>query len=769
MLRLPADPATALEGEPGLPATGRPMVILADAAGTLERRMIEEWAARHDSDGMVTDIIPIRSSRRPSVGSSTDPRLHARLSRGDDPWVVPVRIAWLPNERDGRRSVSLIDILKLGDPRDPDPIREHVILARFPHRVRIIAGAGASAGDLEAAHLASVEAITFNDFVTRRAHRALERAERDLRGNRYKVPKFLHEEILRRSDFRDGVMRLANELGMPAELALARSRYYLREIAASHSPFVIDLLANFIHWLYRQGYGSIRYDHGQIQEIARLSQEYPIAFMPSHRSNLDRLTIQFLLWENDLPPNHTAAGINMNFFPIGPLIRNTGAFFIRRSFKDNELYKFVLRSYLDYLVENRFPLEWYAEGGRSRSGKLLPPKLGMLSWVADSVMRDKAEDLYLIPTSIAYDQIMDVADYASEARGGSKKKESASWAMSAIMRLRARYGNIHVRFAEPVSIRKELGADGVDEDQLDLQKLAFEVMYRISRVTPVTPTSVVSIALLAALGEPVDVRQVTAATARLSGYIHEWQLPTTEPIRLHESRPTAEVLNQLAAHGSLSVHTDTIDPVYHLTPQQAIQAAYYRNTIVHFFVPGAIAELALLAASPDDGVEGFWAQVDRIRDLLKFEFFFSDRTRFRQEIIAEMNDIDPSWRHRLREDRLALLAGARVVRAHWAVLPFLEAYLIVAAELAESGPVIDRSEFLDACLARGHRYLDEKLLSSDESVAQPLFTSALDLAMNRGVVDGTDEDRHEFLTEIESAVEAGRQIGAHLGKIGRLL
>ncbi|MBT8240381.1 MAG: 1-acyl-sn-glycerol-3-phosphate acyltransferase, partial [Acidimicrobiia bacterium] len=608
-LRLPADPATPLAEEPTVGDVGRAVVILADATTKLERRIIEAWADRQTPAASITDVIGIRPSRRRNVTQRTDPRLHARLDRGDDPWVVPVRVVWLPNERNGRRSVSLIDILKLGDPRDPDPLREHVILSKFPHRVRIVIGAGASASELHSAHDASVEASTFNDFVARRAHRALERAERQLRGNRYKVPKFLHEEILNRSEFRDGVIQLASMLSIPQELALARSRYYLREIAASHKPFVIDLLANFIHWVYSQGYGEIKYDADQLGQIAELGQQYPIAFLPSHRSNLDRLTLQFLLWENDMPPNHTAAGINMNFFPVGPLIRNTGAFFIRRSFKDNELYKYVLRAYLDYLVENRFPLEWYTEGGRSRSGKLLPPKLGMLTWVSESVMRNKAEDMYLIPTSIAYDQIMDVSDYATEATGGAKDKESASWAVTKIMSLRARYGNIHVRFAEPVSIRKELGADGIDEDNLDLQKLAFEVMYRISQVTPITPTSVVSIAILAAQGEAANAADLTDAAQRVTRAISRSALPTTEAISFPDASATADILLQLSAHGSLTVDSSGPAPTFHLTPKQAIEAAYYRNTVVHFFVPGAIAELALLLSDPAAGVEGFWAEV----------------------------------------------------------------------------------------------------------------------------------------------------------------
>src|SRR5207247_7828885 len=124
---------------------------------------------------------------------------------------------------------------------------------------------------------------------------------------------------------------------------------------------------------------------------------------------------------------HTAGGINMNFFPMGGLMRRTGIFFIRRSFKDNEVYKFVLRQYIDYLIEKRFPLEWYIEGGRSRSGKLLPPRFGLLAYVVDSYRRGRADDVALIPVSIAYDQISDVQDYAHEQRGGVKQRESFGW------------------------------------------------------------------------------------------------------------------------------------------------------------------------------------------------------------------------------------------------------------------------------------------------------------------------------------------------------
>jgi glycerol-3-phosphate O-acyltransferase len=753
MFRLP-DVTAPPAFEPEIEAPeGRSVVVLIDASSTLEKRMLAAWAERTFGEG--TSQIALTPSRR-RRRRRTDPALAARLQRGDDPLVIPARVTWLPDARTGRRSANWIDVLKLGDPRDPDPVRQWAIFGLFPQRVGIVAGTPASASELVASHLADVEVSTLVDHVTRKAHITLERAERHVRGNRYKVPRFLNEEILSRPEFRDRVMLLGSERGLPAEIALARARYYLREIAASHSTYLIDLIANAIHWIYSQGYGGIIYDQKTLTRIETLSEEHPIAFVPSHRSNLDRLSLQYILWENDLPPNHTAAGINMNFFPVGPLIRRTGAFFIRRSFKDNELYKYVLKSYLGYLVEKRFPLEWYMEGGRSRSGKLLPPRLGMLGWVVDAVRQGRADDLYLIPTSIAYDQIQDVTDYANEAVGGEKRKESFSWALDAIRSLRRRYGNIHVRFAEPISVRKELSLDS--EEAVDLQKLAFEVMYRISRVTPITPTSVVSISLLSGRGVPMSPSQVASLGQELANVIAEGGWPTTEPIQFEDARAAEVVLDQLAAHGSVT----RSDGVFELNPHQAIQAAYYRNTIVHYFVPGAIAELALAATNTDDPLEDFWQEVARLRDLLKFEFFFAGRDEFRRGLENELSRSVPGWREDVKEGRAeAVIDRLTPLRAHWAILPFLEAYLVVAEELVETdGPVSDRKAFLSAALERGTRARESGRVQSDESVSKALLQSALDLAENRGLTGDSRERRAEFVAEIELVCDRALRIGA---------
>ncbi|MGH8957096.1 MAG: 1-acyl-sn-glycerol-3-phosphate acyltransferase, partial [Acidimicrobiia bacterium] len=358
------------------PAEG-PVLVLADASSQVELGLIREWLTANRPNGVTTELVRLAPSRRRKSGQRTQPEL-AQAMRGDS-YLLPLRVVWSPAARAGERKVSWWDVLKLGDPRDPDALRQQVIMTRWPDRVTVVAGAGARAGALSAEHEGS--GLPFVEWTTRRAWRALDIAERALRGDRYKVPRFLHEEITSQPAFRQESIKLGAMRPLGEAVSIARAKYYLKEIAASHSAFVLDLSANVISWVIRQGYGEMVYDRNQVAKINSLGREWPLAFLPAHRSNLDRLALQLVKWENDLPPNHTAGGINMNFFPVGPWVRRSGVFFIRRSFRDNELYKFVLRTYLDYLVENRFPLEWYMEGGRSRTGKLLPPRFGLLSYV----------------------------------------------------------------------------------------------------------------------------------------------------------------------------------------------------------------------------------------------------------------------------------------------------------------------------------------------------------------------------------------------------
>ncbi len=738
-------------------ASGRAVVFLLDAASGLERKVLLDWIALHGPVGASsTQAIPLPFSRGRRTERRSDRRLLAALGSGD-PLLAPLRVAWLPIEREGERTIHFSDLLVLGNPRAPSRLRQSWVLRFHPERCQVMVAEPATASALRerwAKQGDPKDEAGFAEFVARSGALALERAERVLRGARYKVPRFVQEELLSRPDFHKGLGAAAAEAKMPIEVAEKRAAKYVGEIAARHSPYAIDLVHRAIRLAYTQGYGeAVHYDKKRLEEIFAVARRTPVVFLPTHKSNLDHAMMQWLLHENGMPPSHAAGGINMNFFPVGPLFRRTGVFFIRRSFKDNPVYKYVLRQYIDFLVEKRFSMEWYIEGGRSRSGKMLPPRFGLLSYVVDAWRRGKAEDVILVPVSIAYDQISDVGDYASEAKGEKKQKESIGWFVKMLRGLKRRYGDIHIRFGEPISLVKALaGKDaGValsgDDDggkNVAVAKLAFEVCNRINRVTPITPTSLICLALLETGDRALTVEETRIAIASLLKEIRARALPTTG-LPLETADDVRRALEALVENGVLDAYRDGPEAVYGIGPDQHLVAGYYRNTVIHFFITPSIVELALLAAAeaPGDAKAAFFDEALAIRDLLKFEFFFPEKDEFREGLRAELAAIDPAWESAMSRSPEAIrgvLRKKRTLHAHRTLRAFLESYLVVADALVglprtpEPAVAFDEAAFLGGCLTRGQQYRLQQKIRSGESVSKVLFTTALKLAENRKLV-----------------------------------
>ncbi|HXJ37413.1 MAG TPA: glycerol-3-phosphate 1-O-acyltransferase [Candidatus Eisenbacteria bacterium] len=775
--------ATASTAEAPLPLRHPRVVFLLDATSEIEQRLLTRWIADHHAPtGIPYEVVAIPPSRRRGSVRVDRSALEGALAAHDDPLLTPLRVAWLPPpERDDGPLRHLLKLVAFGDPRDPGRLRQRWVALRHPERAQVVLADAASISELRARWRTAcgagfAETMGLADFVARQAALALERAERRLRGLRYKVPRFVGEAILARPAFQGGVARLAQELGRPPADVLKEATSDLREIAATHSPYVIDLTAQLIRVLYSRGYSAIQYDREALARIYQLAQRHPVVFLPSHKSNLDHLVLQYALHENGHPPNHTAGGINMNFFPVGPLVRRSGVFFIRRTFKDDAVYKFVLRHYVDYLIEKRFSLEWYVEGGRSRSGKLLPPRFGLLAYVVDAYRRGKSEDIHLIPVAIAYDQIQDVGDYTAEQRGAAKQRESFGWFVRLVRNLRHRYGAIHLRFGEPVSLAQLVGPSdpdaepNADEQSLAIQKLAFEVSDRINRVTPITPTSLVTLALLGRGDRAQSVEEIRTALKNLLHYVRGHALPTTGDLDLDSADGVRRTLDTLVENGVVTCFAEGLEPVYAIGPDQHLTAAYYRNTIIHVFVNGAIAELALLRASEDDVVDfrgEFWAEALRLRDLLKFEFFFAERERFLRELRDEVAFHAPGWEEAVDRGPAAIqgvLRRFRPFNAHRVLLPFLEAYRVVGDALereADTTPV-DEPAFLSRCMALSTQYRLQGRIRSGESVSKVLFETALRLARNRGLLDAATPDlgarRHAFAEEIRAAIRRAEAI-----------
>ena len=239
---------------------------------------------------------------------------------------------------------------------------------------------------------------------------------------------------------------------------LEKAGEMLDELSTGWSRFSVDLIPSLGRAIFSRGFDpNIDYDRAEIETMRHALETHPAVLLFSHRSYLDGVIVPVAMQENRLPPVHTFAGINLSFGFMGPLMRRSGVIFLRRKL-DDPLYKYVLRQFVGYIVEKRFNLSWSIEGTRSRTGKMLPPKLGLLAYVADAYLEGRSDDILLQPVSISFDQLHETAEYAAYARGGEKTPEGLSWLYNFIKAQGERnYGKIYVRFPEAVSMREYLG------------------------------------------------------------------------------------------------------------------------------------------------------------------------------------------------------------------------------------------------------------------------------------------------------------------------
>jgi glycerol-3-phosphate O-acyltransferase len=733
-------------------------VLLVQASTPAEAGLISERIAAAGAADQVTA----------SLGPAATDVPGEVLDRGDDTVLVPVRVAWLPEERSGRRAARLADMMPGRDPYRPSERQQQRILARQPGRARVLVGEPATIGSLRqrwAEATGGDDPDDFGAYVARRATLALDRAEYQLRGPRYKTPSLVKEEILASRRFRAGLARVRP--GDPASLEEAGK--ILDELAAGWSRRLIDVLPTVGRLIFQRGFDpQIDYDQTQVERLRAALARHPGIMLWSHRSNLDNLVLTAAMQEQGLPPAHVFAGINMAFGPMGALLRRAGVIFIRRSTSDDPLYKYVLREYVGYVLEKRFNLSWSIEGTRSRTGKMLPPRLGLLSYAADAYLQGRVDDILLLPVSITFDQLHEISEYADYARGAVKKPEGFGWLYGFVKAQGAHhYGKVYVRFGEPVSLSSFLGPPGgpvaVDPAarRLALQKTAFEVAWRINQGMPVTATATITTILLAMHGTGLTFDEIRLALADGLSYLSSRSIPQTASAQaLSLAEPVRATLDALVAGGLVTFVGDGREPVWLIGPEHQLAATFYRNSAVHFLLDTALCELAVLRArdEPTDPVGVFWAEIAWLRDLLKFEFYFTEREEHRREISAEMSRHDPSWESRLRSGAAdALLAEMRPLVSQVIVRPFVEAYRLVADVLATEDvsagvdTLADDAEVTRRALGLGHQYVAQRRLRSSESVSVLLFGTALQLARNRGLFDPGPElakKRTAFLTEL---------------------
>ncbi len=689
-----------------------------------------------------------------------DDLLTALPQQGDDVWLQPLRIAWLPTQRSAG-SRSLQDLF-YGRYAEPGRTRRRWLAKHQPERLAYIVGDGAYLDELRERHAgAAVDDHELSEFIGNQALIALERSERTARGARYKIPRILPSDVFANAEFRTLIANVAQRRDRSVQDVLEQAARYLKEMAATQTPFTLDMMAA----LYRTACQShhearIDVDDAQLERVAEALATRPVVFLISHKSMLDTMALSLVLFDADLPLPLTFGGINLDTPGLGSLARHGGIIFLRRSFQDNEIYKATFRRYIDYLIEKRFSLLWALEGTRSRTGKLLPPRFGLFNYVVESILRTKLYDVTFIPVSVAYDQITEVEDYSIEQRGQKKKPEGITWALRFLKRGRPR-GQIHLRFGEALTIKDlaepaDLDA-GIDDRQKQIlvPTLAFEVAIRMNAATPITATAIITLILLAGGNRAQSLAEIQALARTAAALIRHRHLEIVGRSNFRDADAVLATLGELHETGIVCYLDEGTERLYAIGADQHLNAAYYRNTAIHYFILDAFVEIALLdaACGSGDPREAFFARTADLRELFKFEFYFSRRADYGPDVERRVRDRFDDWEDVIRRDEAGVqdaLDEVPLLVAHGVLRSFVDAYRVVARVLATegAGAVGDKGAFLSQCLKTGKQQLLQGRVFSAESISKSLYETGLKLANYRGLLAANKaEARHDFHQE----------------------
>lgn len=413
----------------------------------------------------------------------------------------------------------------------------------------------------------------------------------------------LLNSLLAAQPVRDAIEQEARKRKIGMRQAKQQAKAQILEIASTPSHVVLRLFDMLLTWLWNKLYDGVEVKN--IELLRRAAQKYEIVYVPTHRSHMDYLLLSYVLYYNGLVPPHIAAGINLNFWPVGRLLRCGGAFFLRRSFKGNRLYTAVFNEYLHFLLARGVPVEYFIEGGRSRTGRLLDAKTGMLSMTVQNYLRGSRKPLAFIPVYFGYERVMEVSTYLNELHGSSKQSESFLQLLRTRKALRQPYGKVYVSFGEPLLINQLLDQvhpdwrnhpEDLDERPLwfknTVNELAEGILSRINRAAAVSPMALVATILLAQPRLIIDRRELILL---LDGVR---QILTDAPYSLEMSLPddkAEHLLQQAIRLGAVREMPHEYGAMIALLPEQAAMASYYRNNVLHLFLlPALMASCFLM-------------------------------------------------------------------------------------------------------------------------------------------------------------------------------
>jgi len=658
--------------------------------------------------------------------------------------LVPQTFVW--SKQAGTASPSLLDLLF-------GPVQ-------WPGRVRVFCQFLLNYRD---AKLRSGEPFNLQEFLEKNPELAdaeaadkvryalLRRMERDravIIGPMKKTTARIQDELLRSPRVRTHIEQYASEKGISYAKAESIAHKQLRKLCAKQSLFVVDLMHRFLTWVWSRMYDGVMIDKEGIERVREAARDASLVLLPSHKSHIDYLVLSDMLYGHALMPPLIAAGENLSFWPIGVLLRRGGAFFIRRSFHEDSLYPVLVEAYIRKLIAEGFTVEFFLEGGRSRTGKALPPKYGLLSMVVDSASKLHSTKVKLVPISIGYERIIEERSFVHELSGGDKQSENVGDLIKSSSILRSKWGRLYVQFGEIIDfdefteglvkrgegVSPKAGAITADQKRNAVRALAHKVMYSINEVTVVTPAALVATALLSHQKRGMTRASLLTACQDLLATLDVMDARIAHQLRIGDARIREDTIDEalhLFLDARLIVSHDTgPEPIYTIDSERRIALEYYQNTIIHFFVPRALIASGLLVDMDQ------WVDIARLNDrvqqlsrVFKHEFIYRTDATFDQIFEDALRDMVEAREIEVREGYAQATEGAmrhRLERYAVMLQTFFESYLLAlrGAEIVLDGP-IPKKDWYKRTLALGQQMYLAGEIERRESLSKLKLETAL--------------------------------------------
>jgi glycerol-3-phosphate O-acyltransferase len=609
-----------------------------------------------------------------------------------------------------------------------------------------------------------------SDPATRRVARLLRatfRKDRELAvGPNLSHRQTLLNDVIQSEAVQRAIADEATRLGIDTARAELRARRFAYEIASDYSYPYIRAYKRALDAFWNRVYDGIEVH--RFEDIALAGAGAEIVYLPCHRSHVDYLVLSYVIHQRGLSPPHVAAGINLNMPLVGSLLRRGGAFFLRRSFKGEPLFGAVFREYLHTIIQRGFPIEYFVEGGRSRTGRMLAPKAGILAMTVESYLREQSRPVVFVPVWIGYEQLVEGESYAAELAGAAKPRETLSGLLRALKDLRSRrFGKLHLNIGEPVRLaefldlrwprwREEGGeADpGAQESRRRIvAALAREVVVRINDALVVNPVNLLACAVAGATRPAIDARELVRRVDLLRSLLSAQPVSERQVLTGMDGDAVVRYAQRLRIVERVD---DAYGELVSVPAKQARQLGYFANNVLHALaLPSLLA--CVLIRRPGIDRATLLRITAGLHPLLSAELFVGwSEQELGERIDALMAEFERDglatasrgeWQPPPpgRSETALLESLARIVR------PGLERYLLAVEVLTHAGSgAIGVAELLERCQRLARRLALTQEGTVPDFADRGSFATIVQTLLETGLASEKD-DRLAFGEALEHA------------------